>query len=100
MSANLAYEQAELRFDGPDVEPQDVERLTGQLERVYSLMRDHQWHTLGELSRKANGSEAGVSARIRDLRKERFGAYVIERRRVSGGLWEYRMLAPGEERVA
>lgn len=69
----------------------DEKRLTSQLERVRRVMADGQWHTLWELAERVNGSEAGVSARLRDLRKERWGARTIERRRVVGGLWEYRM---------
>jgi hypothetical protein len=78
-------------FDGPDVSESDRERLNSQLWRVYRLMRDGQWRTLAEVARSVGGSEAGVSARLRDLRKERFGGNQVERRRVAGGLWEYRM---------
>ena len=44
------------------------------------------------LSPMVGGSEAGISARLRDLRKPRFGGYTVERRRVDGGLFEYRIL--------
>lgn len=79
-------------FDGPDVSEADRERLNSQLWRVYRLMRDGGWRTLAEIARAVEGSEAGVSARLRDLRKERFGSHGVERRRVAGGLWEYRCL--------
>ncbi len=72
-------------------EARDGERLRGLLLRVYSAMSDGQWHTLSELAQKCGGSEASVSARLRDLRKPRFGGYTVDRRRVSGGLFEYRV---------
>jgi biotin operon repressor len=80
-------------FDGPDVTPEDRERLNTQLWRVYRLMRAGGWHTLAEIARAVGGSETGVAARVRDLRKTRFGGHQIERRRVAGGLWEYRLEA-------
>lgn len=66
-------------------------RLEGQLRRVYETMADGQWRTLAELAAEVKGSEAGVSARLRDLRKPRFGAYTIEREHVGNGLWRYRL---------
>ncbi len=84
-------------FDGATYEPEhDRARLTGQLERVYRLMQDGQWRTLAEIRDGAGGSEAAVSARLRDLRKRPFGSHAVERRRrgrPEDGLWEYR-LAP------
>lgn len=79
-------------FDGSTFEPEhDQARLAGQLERVKSYMLIGGWNTLAEIQRHAGGSEAGISARLRDLRKPRFGAYNVERRRVEGGLFEYRI---------
>jgi hypothetical protein len=80
-------------FDGPDVSEADRERLNTQLWRVYRLMRDGKPRTLKAIADAVEGSEAGVSARLRDLRKARFGGYQVARRRVAGGLWEYRMEA-------
>jgi len=79
-------------FDGATIEPRDVPRLRGQLGRVYALMLDGKWHRLRDLAKDAKGSEAGVSARLRDLRKERHGGHTVERRRVEGGLFEYRLI--------
>lgn len=36
-------------------------------------------------------SEAGLSARIRDLRKAAYGGHTIERRK-NGSLWEYKLV--------
>jgi hypothetical protein len=65
--------------------------LTSQLAKVYRLMRDGRWRTLGDIRGIVGGSEAGVSARLRDLRKKRFGGFTVERQRCPDGLWEYRM---------
>lgn len=79
-------------FDGHTYDPaQDFHRLKGQLAKVFRAMQDGQWHCLSHLAEIAGGSEAGVSARIRDLRKPKFGAHNIERRRNGGGLWVYRL---------
>ena len=77
----------------------DGSRLNTQLARVTELMRDGTWRTLAEIQRVVGGSEASVSARLRDLRKPRFGAWTVGRRRVAAlGLWEYRLESSGEGR--
>lgn len=76
----------------------DAQRLTRQLDRVRALMLDGQWRTLSAIAVAVQGSEAGVSARLRDLRRHEYGGYVIDRRRVGDprrGLFHYRM-APAE----
>lgn len=82
-------------FDGETFDSKrDKARLSGQLHAVALIFSDHRWHTLSEISKRIGASEASVSARIRDLRKERFGSHVIEREHVEGGLFQYRMI-PG-----
>jgi hypothetical protein len=79
-------------FDGITISPAlDNARLSGLLSKVHAVLLDGQWHTLAELHERCGGSEAGISARLRDLRKEKFGAHNVERERVAGGLWQYRM---------
>jgi hypothetical protein len=85
-----------VRFDGSTYTPAlDCTRLTGQLKRVFGVMVKGGWYTLSELSaRTGDRSEAALSARLRDLRKPKFGSFEIERRRrgeASAGLWEYRL---------
>lgn len=85
-------------FDGPTFDPaQDGERLGRQLVDVFGVMKDGRWHTLREVSDAVGAPEGSVSARLRDLRKPRFGRHTVEKRRVSGapGLWEYRMTGGG-----
>lgn len=84
-----------MRFDGETFDDDaDGVRLTLQFRRVRALMSDGAWRTLAEIAQRVDAPEASVSARLRDLRKPRFGSFVVERRRVAGakGLWEYRVL--------
>lgn len=83
-------------FDGSTINPSlDDARLRSLLARVEALMRDGQWRTLAEISAATGGSEASVSARLRDLRKAKFGGHTVDRRRrgePEAGLWEYRLV--------
>lgn len=82
-------------FDGDTYErAQDLKRLSSQLDRAREVMRSGRWYTLAHLAGLTGGSEASVSARLRDLRKAKFGAWTVERRRVEGGLYEYRLQQP------
>jgi len=79
-------------FDGETYFPSlDRKRLTSQLMRVFALMKDGQWRTLYEIQTRCGGSESGISARIRDFRKERFGGHEIKTRRRTEGTWEYKL---------
>lgn len=86
--------QPELAFDGWTYDPdEDYDRLRTSLEKVRWLMihpMGH-WWTLRELADRTGSSEAGVSARIRDLRKSKHGGLVVEHDRVARGQWRYRV---------
>ena len=75
----------------------DGARITTAMERVVELMRDGKERTLAMIASFAGCTEAGASARLRDLRKpkmrERFGAFTVTSRRVEGGLWVYSIAA-------
>lgn len=73
---------------------QDESRLNIQMRRTWAVLSDHQWHTSAELEERVGDSWASVGARLRDLRKPKFGGHSIEKRRIPGanGLWEYRLL--------
>lgn len=79
-------------FDGPTFsQARDGDRLHAQLNRVLAVLKDHRWHTLCDISSQTGDPQASVSARMRDLRKERYGSHTIERRYVARGLWEYKL---------
>ena len=85
-----------LLFDGETYNPQlDARRLSSQLARVSAVMADGAWRTLDDIAAlTGDPSLPAVSARLRDLRKERYGAHVVERRRIghhSAGLFQYRI---------
>lgn len=86
-------------FDGDTYDPaQDCVRLNRQLWDVAKAMGDNRWHTLHQLAAATGHPEASVSARLRDLRKRRFGAHQVDRRRKEdgAGTWQYRLrLRPG-----
>jgi hypothetical protein len=94
----LSLFDAAPRFDGESFNPVfDQERLSKQLGPVFELMRDGEWRKLDEIQTFAGGREAAVSARLRDLRKVKFGGYQVERRRRgTGGNFEYRLLGVGK----
>lgn len=88
-------------FDGDTIAADlDNPRLHTQLGQVYKVLvtaNEDDWFTLSFLGKMVHGSESGISARIRDLRKPHWGSHeIISRRRnvggVLGGVWEYRMV--------
>lgn len=96
--------QGDLNFDGATIDRTDIERLSGQMRRVFDVVKDGKWRTLAEIRTAAllasndriftGDSEAGISARLRDCRKARFGSFRVDRRRrgnPKSGLFEYRV---------
>ena len=82
-------------FDGNTYVPaRDHKRLRGQTLAVFKVMRDGRWRTLRQLADEADAPEASVSARLRDLRKPKFGGYDVLRRHKDCGLHEYRLVLP------
>lgn len=74
-------------------------------ERGRIIMEDGQWRTLRELAQAMRdefgkaGSDSGISAKLRDLRKRKYGLRTVESRRTtrpdqdaSDDVWEYRLL--------
>lgn len=74
----------------------DGARLAKQHNRVLSAMKDGEEHTLAQIAKATGDPEASVSARLRDLRKPRFGSHDIQRRYVERGLFVYRLVAQKE----
>jgi hypothetical protein len=101
------HKRKDASFDGETFDPaKDKARLTRQLGLVFETMMDGRWRTLADISADAHAlslketstpwtvSEASISARLRDLRKPKFGSYVVERKEKSRGLYQYRLLSP------
>lgn len=85
------YGRDRARFDGSDITADDNIRLTGQIESVYDTMMKGKWLTLDEISIWSGAPPASASAQLRNLRKPRFGSHIINKRRRTKGLWEYKM---------
>ncbi len=84
------------RHDGPGLTKRDQLRLGTLQARVFELTRDGEWRTLREISDACGGSEASVSARLRDFRKDVFaevyGPLQVDKRRRTEGTYEYRVV--------
>lgn len=92
-----AMRQQHPPFGGRTYDPAvDGKRLGAQLARVFRVMEDGSWHTLGDLAHLTGDPEASISARLRDFRKAPFGGHRLEAERMPGkdgrrGLWRYRL---------
>jgi hypothetical protein len=88
-------------FDGASFDPAaDGARLNRQLRAVFDAMRDGHWHTPEEIATKTGVGWASASARLRDLRKQKFGGFQIDRQRTGDaakGLFRYRLRPPAPE---
>ena len=96
MTDLLSWRPPEFGGDTFD-QTRDGARLNAQAQKVFDVMCDRSWRTLGQIAEATGAPEASVSARLRDLRKPRFGGFTVERRHRDRGLWEYRLAAQGNE---
>jgi len=86
---------------GPAYEERiDNKRIMTQMEIIREFMLgisfNQTYLTLKEIADATKIPEASVSAQLRHLRKTRFGAYRVDKRR-RGQLWEYIVLSPTED---
>lgn len=83
-------------FKGADyIAKIDYTRLDSQIEKIKRLMLDGKWRTYSEVNRDLNSfyPEPSISAQFRNLRKQGFGGFTVNRRRKTiGGLSEYQVL--------
>jgi hypothetical protein len=76
----------------------DHDRLSRQYDHVFAVMRDGKPRTLASIRREAarrfhmRHSIASISARLRDMRKKRFGRHIVNRDYVGAGLWQYTVI--------
>src|SRR5262249_4653562 len=82
-------------FDGETYQAEfDFNRLKTQLQAVFALMQDGKWRSLEHIATATNSSTPSASARLRDLRKDKFGGHDVQRMRTrdNSGLWLYRVI--------
>lgn len=93
--------QTLIRTFGPAFVPEvDEGRILTQMEKIKAyLLSTHQWYTLAEIEAYTGYPQASISSQLRHLRKPKFGAYTVtKRRRVEGGgTWEYKLSARDDE---
>ena len=70
----------------------DYDRLNRQQRLVWEVVKDGRWHSLHDIGARTGAPEASISSRLRDFRNM-FG-WTVERRRIAGGLYQYRVCAP------
>lgn len=91
-------DMAGLHFDGATYDAaRDCTRLAEQTQAVFAIMKDGQFRTLSHISRMTGAPEASVSARLRDLRKPRFGGHTVNRQYLRRGLYQYQLLVQATE---
>lgn len=90
-----------ISFDGATVLGIDTPRLAGQLARVYTLMTDGKYRTLEQIANASGCLETSASARLRDLRKSRFGSHTVVSRQVasSPGVYEYQLIVNEKRKI-
>jgi len=85
--------QHEMVFDGSDyVHERDSKRLGTQLEQIRDFMEGRGYLTLQEISDATGHPHASVSAQLRNLRKQRFGSRIIDKKYISNGLYSYKLM--------
>ena len=78
-------------------DPDAPRRLPRQRHLVLGAMLDGEWWTIPQLEEYARrggvrATPQGLSARIRDLRKERWGGHTVERECIGSGVFRYRLI--------
>lgn len=90
---------ASRRFSGRTYNAgRDRERLTKQYDHVFAVMRDGRPRTLSDIRKELYrrfdilAPMQSISARLRDMRKTRFGGHIVERDYIEKGLFQYQLL--------
>ena len=69
----------------------DGQRIKKQHEKIRDIMIDGVWRTLSNIESLTSYPQASISAQLRHLRKQKFGGYIVLKRRKGIGLWEYKI---------
>lgn len=87
------------KFNGNDYDhARDRERLTGQIKRVYDVMKSGARLTLQDIADLTGDPHASISAQLRHLRKTRFGGFTINKEHLGNGLYRYWMETTQQEK--
>jgi hypothetical protein len=75
-----------------------LETRANMREEIKRVMANGNWYSLDEIKAAINHYGDGVSARIRDLRKPRYGGHQVDIRRRSSRplIYEYRLWLRGK----
>ena len=69
-------------------------KTIGQRQRVFNELNESNWLTLRELHKMTGDAESSISAQMRNLRKKKFGSYIVTKRikgKLLHNLWEYKL---------
>ena len=73
------------------------EKRPSQTQRIIDLMHDGRWLTLGQIvSEIGSISEAGASARLRDIRKL---GWEVGKHKIGKNWWTYQIRRPDDKQV-
>ena len=64
---------------------------TGQRARVLKTVRNNGWWTLEQIAYATGDPQPSISARLREFRLAEYGGYEVSKRRLSSGVYEYRL---------
>jgi hypothetical protein len=79
-------------FDGDDyVADRDNARLTNQIDKVRMYMENAGYLTVKQIAADLKQPEPSVSAQIRNLRKDRFGARTVNREYRGNGCYAFKL---------
>jgi hypothetical protein len=80
-------------IDGATYVPElDEERLGKQMFAVWNVVKSGAWYYPTELESLTGYNWSSINARLRDFRKPKFGGFTVQRQRVQGGLFRYRLV--------
>lgn len=72
----------------------DGERVRTQMQVIRDFMLSHDFVTLSEIEHCLKYPSASISAQLRHLKKDKFGGYELEKKRLSinnAGTWLYKL---------
>ena len=84
--------------------PEDQASYWSQLQHVKNLMSNGEWWLLEDLEKKVSTlmdcpiPQQSISARVRNLREKKYGAYTVLRERLPGKrIFKYKLILNPEE---